>query len=137
MLVQIALYPSNSFSSSKRKDINLLFLSLSLNVLTYPLIFGTIKTNDIITLSNFIPVKYLELVFVLTNFEIIIVSTLTSQMCKGFLQHKVVVILQQQWFFSLLGTDLMSIITICKVDIFSIFSEPNNISYIQFHHKFL
>ena len=58
-----------------QKDINLLFLSLppslTLNFLTYPFILGIIKTNGLIALSNFIPIKYLELVFVLTNFEIL------------------------------------------------------------------
>ena len=56
---------SNSFSSSIQKDINLLFLSLSLsltlNVLTYPLVLGNTKTNHLITLCKY-PTKYLELV---------------------------------------------------------------------------
>ena len=63
-----------------RKDINLsLSPSLTLNVLTYPLILGIIKTNGLIALSNFIPIKYSELVFVSVSFEITILSTLTSQ----------------------------------------------------------
>ena len=59
-LIQIALYYSNSFWSSIGKDINLLILSPTLNALTYPLILGIIKSN---ALSNFILIKYLELVF--------------------------------------------------------------------------
>ena len=61
------------------------FLGLILNVLTYLLILDIIKTNDITASSNFIQFKYLELVFVLTNFEKTILSTLTSQICIGFL----------------------------------------------------
>ena len=56
--------------------------SLTLNVLTYPLTLGIIKTNGLIALSNFITIKYLELVFVLNNFIIILItilSTLTFQ----------------------------------------------------------
>ena len=72
---------SNSFSSSIQKDINLLFLSLfsssAWNALTYLLPLGNIKTNGLITLSNY-PIKYLELVFVSTYFEMTILSTLTS-----------------------------------------------------------
>ena len=87
ILVQIALYFSNSYSSSIQKDIDLLFLflspSLTLNVLTYPLILGIIKTDGLIALYKS-PIKYLELVFALTNFEITILSTLTSQNFKGF-----------------------------------------------------
>ena len=67
-----------------RKDINLLILSSTLNVLTYPLILGIIKTNGLIDLSNFIPIKYLELVFVSINFQISVLSTLTSQILLGF-----------------------------------------------------
>ena len=66
------------FSFSIRKDINLLFLS-PLNVVTCQLILDIIKTNDLMALSIFVPIKYLELVFVLTNFEVTIFSTLTSQ----------------------------------------------------------
>ena len=58
--------------------INFLIFSSTLNVIAYPLILGIIKTNALIALSNFNPVKYLELVFVLTNFEITMLSTLTS-----------------------------------------------------------
>ena len=57
---------------------NPLFLSSALNVLTYPFILGTTKTNGFISLSKY-PIKYLELVLVLNNFEITILSTLTSQ----------------------------------------------------------
>ena len=73
ILVQIAL----NFSNRKiiQKDINLLLLCLSpllLNVLRYPIILGIIKTDGLIALSNFMSIKYLELAFVLTNFEITI-----------------------------------------------------------------
>ena len=89
ILVQIVLYFYNSFSSSIRKDIDLLFLSLSpslmLNVSTYPLIFGIIKTNSLITLATYL-IKYLTLVFVLINFEITMLSTSTSQVFIVFLQ---------------------------------------------------
>ena len=78
ILVQIAFYFSNSFLSSIQKDINLLFLSLSpsltLNVLTYQIILGIIKTNGLIVLSKY-PIKSLELVSMLTNFEITVLST--------------------------------------------------------------
>ena len=88
----MTLYFPNSFSTSIQKVINLMLLSLTpsltLNVLTYPLILGIIKTNGLIPLSNFIPIKYLELVFVLTNFEITILSTLSSQILTGFLKNK-------------------------------------------------
>ena len=64
-----------------------IFLTLSryspLNVLTYLLILGIIKTHGLIVLSKY-PIKYLELVFVLTNFEITILSTLTSQIFIDF-----------------------------------------------------
>ena len=47
-----------------RKDIKFLFLFLSpsstLNVLSYPLILGIIKTNGLVTLSKN-PIKYSEL----------------------------------------------------------------------------
>ena len=69
------LYISNSFSSSIRKDVKLLFVSLSLsltlNVLTYPLILDSIKTNGLITLFKY-QMKYLELFFVSANFEMTI-----------------------------------------------------------------
>ena len=84
ILVQIALYFSNSFSSSLQKDINLLSSSLNLNILTYPLILGIIKTNGLIALSNFIPIKYLELDFLSINFEATILSKLASQIFIGF-----------------------------------------------------
>ena len=86
ILFQIALYFSNSFSYSIRKDIYLLFLSLSpsltLNMLRYPPILGIIKTNALAVLLIFIPILYLELVFVLTSFKIIILSTLTISSLK-------------------------------------------------------
>ena len=54
-------------------------LSLTLNVLTYPLILGKTKTNGLITLSRY-PIKYLELVFVSINFGITMLLILTSQL---------------------------------------------------------
>ena len=57
--------------------------SLTLNVLTYALILGIIKTNGLISLSKY-PIKYLELVSVSINFEITILPTLTSQIFIGF-----------------------------------------------------
>ena len=54
-----------------RKDVDLLFLflflSLPLNVLTYPFILGNTRTNGLVTSSKY-PIKYLELFFVSTNF---------------------------------------------------------------------
>ena len=77
----------NGSSSFIRKDINLLFLFLSLplssNVLTYPLILGNIKTNDLITSSDY-PIKHLELFFGPNNFEMIILPTLTSHLFGFF-----------------------------------------------------
>ena len=92
ILVQIALYFSNNFSSPIWRDINLFFLSSTLNVLTYLFILGIIKTNGVTSLSKY-PIKYLELVFVLTNFEITILSALKSQIFIVFFfffffQHK-------------------------------------------------
>ena len=91
IFAQIPLYFSNSLSSFVRKNINLLFLCLSasvtLNVLTYPLILGIIKTNGLLTLYKY-PIKYLELLFVVTNFEITISLTLTSQIFIGFFPTK-------------------------------------------------
>ena len=58
--------------------------SLTLNVSPYQLILGVIKINGLIALSD-CPIKYLELVFILTNFEITISSTLTFQVSIGFL----------------------------------------------------
>ena len=73
------------------KDINLLFATLSpsftVTVLTYSLILGIIATNGAIALSKY-PIKYLELVFALTNFEITVLSTLTSQIFKDFSEAK-------------------------------------------------
>ena len=45
---------------------------------TCPLILVIIKTNGLVSLSKY-PIKYLELAFVLTNFEITILTTLTTQ----------------------------------------------------------
>ena len=77
----MVLHFPNSFSPPMRKDINLLFLSLSQslisNVLTYPLILSNTETNVVVTLSIY-SIKYLELVFVSTNFKITILSTLIS-----------------------------------------------------------
>ena len=42
-----------------------------------------VKTNGLIVLSKY-PTKYLALTFILTNFEITIFSTLTSQFFIGF-----------------------------------------------------
>ena len=76
----MVLYFFNNLPLFMRKYITLLSLlpSLSLNVLTYPLILGNNKTHRFITSSKY-PIKYLELVFVLINFEMTILSTLTSQ----------------------------------------------------------
>ena len=78
---------SKSFSSSARKDTNLYVLSLSpsltLNLLIHPLVLGIIKTNGPRTFAKY-PIKYLELVFVSTNFEMTILSTLTSQIFVDF-----------------------------------------------------
>ena len=49
----------------------LMFTSLTLNILIYPIILGIIKTNGLMVLSKY-PIKYLQLVFVLTNFEVTI-----------------------------------------------------------------
>ena len=89
ILVQMVFYFSNSFSLSTLKNINLIFLFsspfLTLNVLTYPLILSNIKTNGLITLSKY-QIKYLELVLFSTNFVIIMVSTLTSQIFFTIMQ---------------------------------------------------
>ena len=86
----------NSFASSIKKDIDLLFLFLSpsstLNVLIYPLILGIIKSNGVIALSKY-QIQNLELVFVLTNFEITMFTILTSQFLQVFLQHKTFLLL--------------------------------------------
>ena len=42
-----------------------------------------VKINGLITLSKY-PIKYVELVFVSTNFEITILSSLTSQILTGY-----------------------------------------------------
>ena len=91
----MVLYFSNIFPSYIQKDVSFLLLSLSppltLKVLTNPLILGNTKTNDLVTLSKY-SIKYLELVFAVTNFGITILSTITSQIYFGFLE---------QWIFSL------------------------------------
>ena len=74
ILVQIYLYFCNNFTSSIRKGSNLLILFSNLNVLTYPILLGIIKTNGLTYLSKY-PIKYLGLVFDLTNFKIGILST--------------------------------------------------------------
>ena len=80
-------YFCNSFLSYLRKGINLLFLflcsSFSLNILTYPLIIGNIKTNCLKCV-----IKHLELIFVITNFDMTISSTLTSHMFLGLFCNK-------------------------------------------------
>ena len=83
----MALYFSNSLSSSIWKNINLLFLclssSLTLKDLTYPLILDNIESNGLITSSKY-PVRYLGLVFCSNNFEATVLSTLTSQVFIDF-----------------------------------------------------
>ena len=84
ILVQITLYFSNNFSSFIRKDVNLkllpLFPSLTLNILTLVLSkLMVLELFQILFQSNL-----LELAFVLTNFEITVLSTLTSQIFTGF-----------------------------------------------------
>ena len=90
ILVQMVLYFCNSLSLSIQKDINLLslFLSLllSLKVLTYPLILGNIRNNGHVASSKY-PVKFSRL-FVLINFEITILSIITSEFCLGFFAPK-------------------------------------------------
>ena len=81
-LVEIALYFSNRFSSSLWNDINLLLPSFTWNILTYPLILDIIKTNGLIVLSKRL-IKYLELAFAGTNFEITILSIFTSKIFIG------------------------------------------------------
>ena len=41
------------------------------------------KTNGLLVLSKY-PIKYLELLIILTDFEVTILSTLTSQVFIGF-----------------------------------------------------
>ena len=79
----MALYFCNSFSSSLRKCFNLLFVALTWNTLTHTPVLGITKTNGLIVLSKY-PIKYEVLVFVLTNFEITILSTSASEMSIGF-----------------------------------------------------
>ena len=83
----MVLYISNNLSSSIRKDIHLLFSSS--NLLTYLLTLDNIKTNGLITLSKYL-IKYLELNFVSINFEITILSTLTSQILFNTIGSKLV-----------------------------------------------
>ena len=75
---------SNSSLLSTRKDISTL--------LTYSLILGNIKTNDLITLSKY-SMKYLELVFLSTNFERTILSTLPSQIFFVFSHYKILILI--------------------------------------------
>ena len=58
------------------------FNGLTLKVLRYPLILGNIKTNGVIISSKY-PIKYLELFFVSTNFEMTISLTSISQIFIG------------------------------------------------------
>ena len=63
-----------------------MFLSATLNFLTYPLVLGIIEIKGLIALSKY-PITYLELVFILTNFEIFftILSTLIfPNFCRLF-----------------------------------------------------
>ena len=46
--------------------------------MSHPLILAIIETKGFISLSKY-PIKYLELVYILTNFEITILSTLTPR----------------------------------------------------------
>ena len=70
------LYFSNSLLSFIREDINLFFFFLS-----PPLIFRISRANGLITSSKY-PIKYLELFFVVTNFEVSILSKLASLVCR-------------------------------------------------------
>ena len=54
-----------------------------LNAPTYPFILVIITTNGQISLSKYL-IKYLQLVFLLTNFEITILSTLTFKFFISF-----------------------------------------------------
>ena len=85
VLVQVALYFSNSFSSFIQNVIHS-SPSLTLNVLTYPLILRIIKTNGLMTLAKY-STKYLELIFVLINFEITILSGLNLKNYDYFLAN--------------------------------------------------
>ena len=49
----MVLYFFNSFLLSTLEDINLLFLSITLKALTYPLALGNTRTNCLITLSKY------------------------------------------------------------------------------------
>ena len=69
------LYFSNSLLSFIREDINLFFF------LSPPLIFRISRANGLITSSKY-PIKYLELFFVITNFEVSILSKLASLVCR-------------------------------------------------------
>ena len=42
------------------------------------------KANGLIALLSFIPIKYLELVYIVTSFEITTLSKLTSQIFIGY-----------------------------------------------------
>ena len=58
-----------------------------LNAPTCPLILVIIRTNGQISLSKYL-IKYLQLVFLLTNFEITILSTLTFKFFISFSSAK-------------------------------------------------
>ena len=80
------------FYTSIQKYISLLFLflstSLTLSVLISLLIWGNVDTNNFITLYKY-PIKYLELLFVSTNFEVAILLKSPSQVFIVFLHHKI------------------------------------------------
>ena len=71
----MALFFSKILLSYIHKDIHLSFFCLK--VLTYPLISDNIRTNGHITSSKY-PAKCVGLFFISNNFEITILSTLTS-----------------------------------------------------------
>ena len=83
----MVLHFPNKLLSSLRKGINLLFLvsspPLYLNVLTFLLILGNFKTSGLKTSSNY-AIKYLDLLFALTIFEMITCSTLHPKYLLAF-----------------------------------------------------
>ena len=64
--------------NTNQKNLCIWTRSHSVNLLTYPFILSNIKINGLITLSKY-QIKYLQLVFVPINFELTILSILTSQ----------------------------------------------------------
>ena len=92
-LVEMILCCPNSILSSIRKKYQkyllFLFLSapLSCNVIIYPIILDNIESNGFITSSKY-SIKYLELLFIPTNFSMIVFSTCTLQIFIGFWHHK-------------------------------------------------